>query len=121
VHRRRTKHVRARAGRDALLTPQRGIHLIGVSTYYATLQELISFLEKDTDILGVALSNAASPPRPSKAPTRAAAHAPAEAQFAPVDTEDHVDQPWCVFSGLRGPVMLVARVPTMGVGFEGGR
>lgn len=77
-----------------IVSAPRGLQLVGISVYYATLHDLISFLETDRDTLGVSLSTAPSPPRPTKAPVRAAAHAPTESHFGPVDMEDHLDAPW---------------------------
>lgn len=74
-----------------IVSTPRGIHLVGISTYYSALADLISFLEHDTSILGVLLSTAPAPPRPSKGRAPAV---PAESHFGPVDMEDHIDAPW---------------------------
>lgn len=75
-----------------IVSAPRGLHLVGMSQYFQTLHELISFCESDASCLGVTLSTALNmaPPRPAKLPTRSDfSSAP-----APVDTEDHVGQPW---------------------------
>ncbi len=67
--------------------------MIGISTYYTNLRELIRFLETDSEILGVALTTQVGPPRPSKTPQRAPVPPPEEFDSIEND-EDHEDQPW---------------------------